>query len=272
MSGNWSGWYPPPSRPIAVDGGLKARSKRGAIAQTWWSERFIEVLESFHLGARLSRGRNYARRGQVLSLEIAPGVVIASVQGSRRKPYRVRLGLNSFGKADWQRVATALAKDAWYAAKLLSGEMPEDIEELFNSLELPLFPTSAAELSMDCSCPDWSVPCKHIAAVFYLLAEQFDDDPFKILEWRGRDRESLLGSLAAIRTGVAVADQDHAVPPAPLSVSLDSFYVMPAALPRLGAPTGAPDALCDQLPAVDLAVRGRPLVECLRPIYQVLSP
>src|SRR5262245_12260028 len=89
----WAGesWYPPQSRPRAVDGGLKARSARGAIAQTWWSERFIEVLEEIGLGSRLQRGRNYARRGQVISLDIDAGLVSARVQGSRAKPYRVRI-------------------------------------------------------------------------------------------------------------------------------------------------------------------------------------
>ena len=43
---------------------------------------------------------------------------------------------------------------------------------------------------MRCSCPDSEVPCKHLAATFYLLAEAFDEDPFLILRWRGRDREA----------------------------------------------------------------------------------
>jgi uncharacterized Zn finger protein len=272
MSGNWSGWYPPPSRPITVDGGLKARSRRGAIGQTWWSERFIAVLESFQLGGRLARGKNYARRGQVLDLSIAPGMVSASVQGSRRRPYRVRIGLAAFGKGDWLRLGEALAANAWYAAKLLAGEMPEDIEELFAGLDLPLFPTSARELSMDCSCPDWSVPCKHLAAVFYLLAERFDDDPFEILAWRGRDREALLAALAAARSGGVAADQQGDAARAPLSAAVDAFYAPPAELPRLAAVPSRPDPLCDQLPPVDLAVRGRPLVDCLRPIYAALGP
>ena len=179
-------WWSESSRPLPVEGGLKARSARGTIGQSWWSGRFIAVLESIIVGGRLQRGRNYARRGQVISLDVGPGMVSALVQGSRFQPYRVRVGLTAFGKPEWARLEQALAESAWYSAKLLAGEMPEDIEEVFGQLGLALFPASSAELAMECSCPDWQVPCKHIAAVFYLLAETFDADPFAILAWRGR--------------------------------------------------------------------------------------
>jgi uncharacterized Zn finger protein len=233
-----------------VEGGIKARSKRGAIGESWWSSRFITVLESFGMGSRLTRGKNYARRGQVVGLWVEPGVATADVQGSRRKPYRVRVGLPAFGKAEWGRVVEALAEDAWYTAKLLGGEMPEEIVGLFESLGLNLFPAKAGDLTMDCTCPDWSVPCKHLAAVFYLLAERFDEDPFEVLAWRGRDREDLLDTLSAMRVGSLPADRDEVPDPvAPLSQCLDSFWTMPSPVTP-AAPVHAPrDALLTQLPA-----------------------
>src|SRR5215472_7645815 len=194
-----SSWYPPQSRPRAVDGGLKARSARGAISKTWWSERFIEVLEGIGLGSRLQRGRNYARRGQVITLDIDAGLVSARVQGSRTQPYRVRIGITAFGKAEWAALEQALAASAWYTARLLAGEMPDDIEDVFSGAGLALFPETSRDLSLDCSCPDWEVPCKHIAAAFYLLAEAFDADPFAILAWRGREKDDLLANLQAAR-------------------------------------------------------------------------
>ena len=203
-----SRWFPPPSRPRAVEGGLKARSARGAIAQTWWSERFIEVLEDIGMGNRLQRGRSYARKGQVMSLDVAAGSVTALVQGSRARPYRVRIGIAAFGKSEWAQAESALAGNAWYTAKLLAGEMPDDIEDVFGGLGLPLFPATAREFSLDCSCPDFAVPCKHVAATFYLLAESFDDDPFAILAWRGRERDDLLANLQAARfAGPPAADR-----------------------------------------------------------------
>jgi uncharacterized Zn finger protein len=259
-----------------VEGGLKARSTRGAIAQTWWSGRFIAVLESIIVGGRLERGRNYARRGQVLAMDVTAGLVTALVQGSRVQPYRVRIGLGAFGQPEWAAAERALAGSAWYSAKLLAGEMPDDIEDVFADLGLALFPASAAELSMYCSCPDWQVPCKHIAAVFYLLAEAFDDDPFRILAWRGRDREELLAGLHAARGAVTPARAASAGAPsagAPatageaLTDRLGSFFALPAPLPVTSPPAASSASILDQLPELRLAVRGRPLAELLHPAY-----
>lgn len=279
--GDTGGWFPPPSKPRQVEGGLKARSQRGAIAQHWWSARFIDVLESLGMDNRLARGRNYARRGQVLDLVIRPGMVTASVQGSRARPYKVRIGLPAFGKGEWNAICRELADNAWYAAKLLGGEMPEDIEDVFAAVGLSLFPASAAELSMDCSCPDWSVPCKHLAAVFYLLAEAFDADPFAILAWRGREREELLGAIHALRAGRVAADRDGGGGGGPgggghgggrpLGDCLDSYFALQGELPRLVRAEAPVDALLDQLPAVDLVVRGVPVAELLRPAYLRLA-
>lgn len=264
-------WFPPASRPRLVEGGLKARNKRGAIAQTWWSERFIEVLEKIGIGNRLQRGRTYARRGQVISMDVAPGSVTAQVQGSRARPYRVRIGIVAFGKAEWAQAEAALAGNAWYAARLLAGEMPDDIEDVFAGLGLSVFPATARELSLDCTCPDDAVPCKHLAAVFYLLAESFDDDPFAILAWRGRDREDLLANLQAARSdGAPAADRvDH--PGRPLADCLDSYFSRQADILAPGQPVTSSTTLLDQLPSVHTAVRGRALTELLRPAYLALG-
>src|SRR5215469_18161705 len=116
--------------------------------------------------------------------------------------------------------------------------MPEDLEDVFAELGLALFPASAAELSMYCSCPDWQVPCKHIAAVFYLLAESFDDDPFRILAWRGREREDFLASLQAARASEPAA-ADVAYPVGrPLAECVDSYFAVAGDLTPAAAPAG----------------------------------
>ncbi|HEY2506200.1 MAG TPA: SWIM zinc finger family protein [Streptosporangiaceae bacterium] len=194
MSG-WDGDFYPASRPLKADGGIKARSKRGPIGEQWWSRRFIDVLESFGMQGRLSRGRNYARSGQVLNLDVSTGHVTAQVQGSRIKPYKVKLTVDPLTTAQWQRVEAALAARAVFRARLLAGEMPAEIEEVFTRCGTPLFPRTARDLEMSCSCPDWEVPCKHLAAVCYVLAEKFDDDPFTMLAWRGKGRDELLRAL-----------------------------------------------------------------------------
>jgi uncharacterized Zn finger protein len=195
------GWWPPASKPIVVEGGVTARSKRGEIGGTWWSRRFITVLETFGIGSRLQRGKRYARAGQVLSLEIVSGQVRASVQGSRSKPYRVFIETEILTDSEWGGIEDIMASRAVFLAKLLSGEMPEEIEEAFVESSTTLFPASDDDLVSACSCPDWENPCKHVAAVFYLMAESFDDDPFLIFAWRGRDKERLLAELRARRHG-----------------------------------------------------------------------
>ena len=195
-----SRWYHYPyfkrSIPRAVKDGIKAQSKRGAFGESWWARRWITVLESFNIGARLGRGRSYARGGQVLSIEIDKGKVGAKVQGSRPKPYDVKLEIKTLQAADWQKLAKALSREAIFSAKLLAGEMPQDIEKAFKETGLSLFPEKLKDLKTACSCPGWSNPCKHIAAVYYLLGEEFDRDPFLIFKLRGMNREDLIATLS----------------------------------------------------------------------------
>ena len=263
--------FPPPSRPRPVEGGLRSRSPRGAIAKTWWSQRFIAVLEDIGLGNRMARGRSYARRGQVMSLDVTAGAVTALVQGSRARPYRVRIGVTAFGKQEWAQVEGALAASAWYAAQLLAGEMPDDIEQVFTDLGLHLFPTTPRDLSLDCTCPDSAVPCKHVAATFYLLAEAFDQDPFAILAWRGRERDDLLANLDAARSaGPPAADREERPGPT-LADSIDTFFSLQTEVRLPSPPASHPASLLNQLPEITLAVRNRPVAELLRTAYAAME-
>lgn len=203
------GWWPPVSVPIAVEGGLQAKSQRGRIGDTWWSQHFIALLEGFGLGSRLQRGKRYARTGQVLAIEVTPGQVKASVQGSRSKPYRVFIETPVLSPLEWDAVEAELAASAAFAAQLLAGEMPDRIEEAFTESSTTLLPASGSDLDSACSCPDWENPCKHIAAVYFLLAESFDRDPFLIFAWRGRSKEELLHGMRARRRGTEATELDE---------------------------------------------------------------
>jgi uncharacterized Zn finger protein len=127
--GRW-GYYRffEPSRPRAVKGGIRAQTKGGKFGESWWAKRWISVLESFQIGARLGRGRSYARRGQVLSIDTDKGRVHAKVQGSRPNPYEVAIQVKVLSPGDWRKVISELSKQALFTAKLLAGEMPQDIE------------------------------------------------------------------------------------------------------------------------------------------------
>jgi uncharacterized Zn finger protein len=279
------------SGPISVDGGIKAKSKRGAIGEQWWSRRFIGVLESFGMTGRLQRGRSYARRGQVLEFSLATGKVAARVQGSRPQPYKVTITVLPLTTAQWREVESRLAAQALFRARLLAGEMPAEIEQVFADAGTPLFPRSSRDLEMRCSCPDWEVPCKHLAAVCYVLAEAFDDDPFALLAWRGQGRDELLAALrgktaagtgpVSPGTGAGLAGSSPAlalladVTAAPLEESLADFWSAGLSQARLRALPASPAAPPDLLlrlsdpPAVE--VRGQPLLDVIAPAYDRLA-
>ncbi len=191
--GWWRYYTPKPARE--VKGGIKAQSRRGAFAASWWGQRWIKVLEGFDIGERLNRGRTYARKGQVMDIVIERGAVRAMVQGSRSRPYAVEVRFRPLSRSQWYQVAKTLGDRFISLARLLAGEMPEDIEDVFESVKLSLFPHGLRDLETDCSCPDWSNPCKHTAAVFYLLAEEFNRDPFLLFKLRGLAREELFELL-----------------------------------------------------------------------------
>jgi len=187
--------YYKPSTPRKARGGIKSQSKRGTFGESWWAKRWIQVLESFNIGARLGRGRRYARSGQVLTIEIEKGKVTASVQGSRMTPYSVDIRLKPLTRNEWKQFINVLNKQPYFTAMLMNGKMPDEIEKVFKKAKLSLFPTRSGDLKTDCSCPDWSNPCKHIAAVYYLLGEEFDRNPFLIFTLRGMERDELLSLI-----------------------------------------------------------------------------
>ncbi len=199
----WRYWETddPARRPIKAAHGIKAQTQRGAFGKTWWAGRWIAALERLVDARRLARGRSYARGGQVVKLELGADGVSARVQGSRPQPYRVSIHFTPLSDAAWEKVADAMAAEALYAAKLLSGEMPQEIEEVFAAAGASLFPAARGDLQTSCSCPDWANPCKHVAAVHYLLGEQFDADPFLMFRLRGRTREEIAAALRARRAG-----------------------------------------------------------------------
>ncbi len=234
------GWYPP-SNPRRPAHGIRAQSQRGQFGKTWWASHWLRALEELVDPARLGRGRSYARSGQVLEIDIEEGQVNSRVQGSRPTPYDVMIQIKPLSKKEWEKVADVMARQAVFAAKLLAGEMPQNIQEAFSAAGVSLFPTDEEDLITACSCPDWANPCKHIAAVYYLLGEQFDADPFLIFRLRGKTKNEIVSMLRARRTG---AESVPAKPePArvvrrkkekpkpekivPLAQSLDRFWTAP---------------------------------------------
>ncbi len=236
------------TRPIEVEDGIKAKSKRGKFVKNWWADRWIKVLKNLMDSGRVSRGRSYARRGQVIEINVEPGHVSAQVQGSRRRPYKVSIKLQPLSNRRWNKVFDALAEQAIFAAQLLNGEMPTDIEQVFDAVQIPLFPASQGDLKTDCSCPDWANPCKHIAAVYYLMGERFDLEPFLLFELRGRSKDEVIAALRERRVqGMGTVDETVYVPDAIEAVKtvileecLDRYWTLGAEAENVTLSIGVP--------------------------------
>lgn len=173
---------------------------------TWWGRAWVEALEQrARLDPnRLPRGRTYARQDRATDVETAPGEIRAAVQGSRWTPYRVRIRVRQFGESEWIRFLEAVAAKAGHAAALLDGELDPGIVEDARAVGVELLP-DAGDLQPRCSCPDWADPCKHAAAVCYLVADELDADPFALLALRGRRRDEVLAALRRLRSAPAAA-------------------------------------------------------------------
>mgnify|MGYP000155929399 CR=1 FL=1 len=184
------------SRPLTAHGGIRAQTKSRKVGKNWWTKRWMGVLENHYMGAELPRGRAYAQAGQVLALKIEDGTVTATVQGSREKPHKVKIRFKEAPPEQWENLTRTLSGQAIFAAKLLSGQMPESIEETFEEQGLSLFPKDMHDLDTSCTCGTKGL-CRHIIAVYYLLAEEFDRDPFLFLRLRGLDRDQLVRDIGS---------------------------------------------------------------------------
>ena len=252
-------WPSYQSSPIRVEDGIRAKSQRGEFGENWWGERWSRALRGLMDPRRLSRGRSYARQGQVLNIDVEAGAVSARVQGSRRTPYRVEIRLEPLGDRQWEVVLDALAEQALFAAQLLNGEMPPEVEDVFEGVGVPLFPASRQDLHTDCSCPDLANPCKHIAAVYYLLGERFDADPFLLFELRGRSQDEVASALRGRRAaGLEVVAEERA----PYLADQIETVEVPALEERLDAYWEAGEQMSEitlepAVPEVDLALLKR---------------
>ncbi|WP_066377657.1 MULTISPECIES: SWIM zinc finger family protein [unclassified Anabaena] len=199
-------------------------------SREWWSQRWLELLDSYRFKKRLERARNYARQGNVLSIEFKGAKVLAKVQGSEVEPYTVSLSLDSFTDEEWGYVIETMSKKAVFPAKLLAGEMPQNIEEVFTANGLSLFPFTLGDVHSKCSCPDKANPCKHIGAVYYQLGDRFSEDPFVLFQLRGRTKEQIITDLRRLRgeklevTTDVTPDRQQAVSPTQYSVKLDASW------------------------------------------------
>jgi uncharacterized Zn finger protein len=220
-----------PDGPRRVRNGLKPSSRSG-VPSSPLSNRLISLMERTFSINEMEEGLRYARLGQTISMEIEAGAIVATVQGTRAKPYDVRLVFGAYENQQWERIVELMASEAVYLVKLLSKELPEGIDELLGSVDLELLPDDAEALGVECTCRRKRA-CRHGAAVLYLLADRLADDPLGIFALRGMPAPRLLDRLRHARTlqarGVASAHADPMIPesqadPLPLEASVDEFW------------------------------------------------
>ena len=210
------------------------------FSRTWWGQRFIAALEQFTDPGRLGRGRSYASNGRILEHKLVDGTVTAKVRGSinpyfgvyTEPIYRTTITIKPISSADWTKAIRHIASRADLVTKLLMNEMPDTIEDAFSGLGLHLLPHSESDFVTDCSCPDWSNPCKHIAGVYYLLASALDRDPFVMFELRGLSRDDLHAELIRTPLGqiLASALKTEDLPPVQ---PVESYYTHPSRDPAV---------------------------------------
>ncbi|MEU9344107.1 SWIM zinc finger family protein [Streptomyces sp. NPDC048278] len=245
-----------------------ASAAASGFAETWWGNAWVRALEEGALDVkRLVRGRGYAERGHVDAITVTPGLVLAYVQGSRPRPYRVQVRLRTFGEDEWERLLTAAADRPADIAALLDKELPQTLADSGVAL-LP----GPGELEPRCSCPDFGHPCKHAAALCYQTARLLDADPFVLLLLRGRGEREVLDALSrrnaaraarerrpAALPGVRAAEAllPRQLPPLPPPLSVPAHPEQPPVYP--GVPGGPDPFALDQL-ATDAAARAHALL------------
>jgi uncharacterized Zn finger protein len=199
-------------------------------SREWWSQRWLDLLDSYRFKKRLERGRNYARQGNVLSIEFKGAKVLARVQGSDPEPYKVSLSLDPFSEEQWGYVIETMSQKSIFAAKLLAGEMPQNMEDVFTSNGLSLFPFTLSDVHSKCSCPDKANPCKHVAAIYYQLGDRFSEDPFVLFQLRGRTKEQIISDLRDLRSksietsATETSEVQESTPEKQFSIEIGSFW------------------------------------------------
>ncbi len=167
---------------------------RRTFGKTWWGNAWVEAMERIdYFTNRLPRGRRYANNGNVWSIEIKDGDVFAKVKGSRPTPYNIRINLKKFNKTQTDKIKNLISSNPAIGAELSLGRLPEHLLDILNGQRIHILPQRWDDIDATCSCPDWANPCKHLAAVYYIIANEIDKNPFLLFNLHGVSTESLTG-------------------------------------------------------------------------------
>lgn len=169
--------------------------------KTWWGEQWLGALKNIDYSNRLPRGASYARNGMVQEINFSGNLISAKVKGSRRTPYSETIKLPEFSPKDIDKLIKLIQEQPVVLSKLFNRQLDESLAKMAEEAGMPLFPKQWTDLEMNCSCPDWAVPCKHLAAVIYKTSMEIDNNPFLVFSLHGVD---LMAELE--KRGITAAD------------------------------------------------------------------
>ena len=179
-----------------------------SIAKSWWGKAWCENLERYaDFENRLQRGQRYGRSGAVIDLQMQKGRVSARVQGSRKTPYKVEIRISPLSEERCEQIMDRCSDRVDTLENLLSGSFPETMKDVFLG-EDGLFP-APKEISFNCSCPDWAVMCKHVAAALYGVGARLDEDPMMFFSLRGIDTGRFVDVVIANRIERMLSNADR---------------------------------------------------------------
>ena len=155
----------------------------------------MEKMERLAEPKRFAEGEQYARRGRVPAIRFDGRTIAAKVQGPDEPPYTVRISFDPFSREQWDGLLAEVRDRGALASSMASGDLPLEIQTAFSKVKLRFMPERYVDLHLECACPDWLKPCKHLVAVWLKFARDFDRDPFLLFELRGLKRHELLAIL-----------------------------------------------------------------------------
>lgn len=174
----------PEIQPIVITG--------KKIANSWWGKSWNDNLESYSdYSNRIGRGKSYVKNGMVLHLSITQCEIEAIVQGSRAKPYDIKVYIKPLKEEIWQSIVKDCQGKIESLQELIEGKFPKELSQLLTAKGKGLFP-SPEEISFSCSCPDWASMCKHVAAVLYGIGARIDSNPQLLFLLRDANVEELI--------------------------------------------------------------------------------
>ena len=180
---------------------------RKQYGTTWWGKQWLNALSGIDYSNRLPRGKTYANKGAAYDIQIKKNTITAKVRGSQRTPYRVKLAIPIFSGSEQNKILRMVTDNPLLLSQLMNRELPAGLQKKCDQQKIRIFPRSWQDLNGSCSCPDWAVPCKHMAAVLYLVANEIDKNPFLVFDLHDFD---LIKGLETIGYTIG-AEQEEAV-------------------------------------------------------------